>query len=316
MKYFPKISASKKVAAPQDDVILIIDDRKQPKFRGSPCEQIMIFAQVNKRENIEPLYRGIMGEGRQPDIFLASNIPEAQVLADDLAIGLRSHLEKNPSEVSLVIKRLATTTSLSPVVDTPAVRRAMAPPHGLATDFLSGLRIYSIPGENPAKDVLIQVDAWTLVFGANVHTATERISAAKRGKESGARGHYSWLDLGEPRRLHEPLASMVVPSFAVPNDVQGSDIVFPSEWHENGARPARGYRELQVLSMIPMAKKLMAKGAGIPILEAALARAEYRLTASRKGRGSVIHRDGFPHFWAGEERRLWLNRSVPLVKMH
>jgi hypothetical protein len=299
------------------DTIIIVEKEPKPLPKGTREEQVKAFARLRKRPETLAIYDAILGLGEPLDLVTASNGGESEAITNDLLDRLMRYLEDHPSEVALVSRPLGTTPAFSPVLNIKEARKKMAVPKRASINAISGLCIRSIPGDILA-DVNFQFEQRALVFGPDVRDVAARIAVPMRGRRvvHGGQGDISWCDVNDRDWMKRIISSIIAPNFASSRPDRGNgDAALRPGWNDDRARAERDLIELLLQALLPMRKKLMASGAGLPMLAAALAQSDYRLTTALKGRKPALHRDRLIQFVAGELQRLGMSHvSIPIVE--
>jgi hypothetical protein len=277
--------------------------------------RVLEFAGAIDDPALRAHYDGITGLDCPLDELVSSDVVQSEALADGLAAGVGRHRLDQPGVVAVQTQHLAVTPGSAPEFDIPAIRK-MGPKKG--SDAISAIDLFPIPDALDPFGFAIEIVMRTIHFGPNVpfgpsgrihNTGTKAFPEA--GPVSSARP--TTMDEAE---LRVAIKRLVEPRLTVPpGEESNNGLFYPDDW--NDGRALRAWVMLQVWSMLPIKKRLMAMDTGRAILTGELAHAEDRLSRACKRHPCPIHRDGVPHFWFGEARRLDLRGlSVPLIKFH
>ena len=79
---------------------------------------------------------------------------------------------------------------------------------------------------------------------------------------------------------------------------------------------SRAFIALQIRSLLPLVKQMIATGQGKEILSPALQAAQMRVNFAAKQQAVPLHWEGLVHFWFSELNRLgFTDQSVPVVRL-
>lgn len=292
--------------------------RTKRKFK--PIDRIIDFVGISDDSDMKEAYRAMFGQARPLDDLVASNLGETNKISMALMTDLKRKCTTDSFEVGIQVRRIRVAPGSAVEVDIPSARKAVRLPKDDGVGAIAAIQLYPVPHNSDPRGFGIAVDTVTVFFGTNARSAVTRAEAKARSRNS-VRQMYStsiWLDPNDDDALKNALNQLLRPRFADQAKSQETSLIsLPEGWKDDEARALRELVMLQCLSMLPLKKKLIVVGAGRPLLTRALASAEHRMSEVCKGTTSAIHRDGVPHFWFGESRRLGLDDvSVPLIKLH
>jgi len=286
------------------------------KSTKMPIARVIDFGTADANQSVMQQYRDISGFDRPLDDIVSSNVSYLEELSRDLMKGVSEYLSENQSEIAVKIRRLGVTPASMPVIDVPAARKCASLPKKAGINMIAGIRVYPVPSDDPGG-FATAVDLVQLIFGRDARSEVSRMELKARRRTVSAMSEYQleWLDQNDPEKLQAAIDKLIRPTFSLTTrEEKEAFLLLPDGWSRG--RPERGLMVLAILSMLPLLKKLVSAGAGKPILTAALARLEHDLKLARVSRPCTVHRDGVPHFWAAELKRLGLSHlNVPLVKL-
>jgi hypothetical protein len=279
-------------------------------------DKILLYANPHNTPDIRARYAALNGTGRPPEDLLAMNTVQAFALAKGVSEGLLRYFAENPGPVGLQIQRIGVASGAAAIIDLPA-SRAMASAKGASV--IGGIRFYPLPDPSDSSGFKVVVEAVTIHFGPNARADAERMGGRNRTRDAVGcdRAVSTWFDSTDEKALKDAVSLVIKPLLTLSPAVErGMELLLPEDW--NSKRALRALLMFFAYAMLPTKKKLIALGAGKPIITGELALAEHRLRlACKSGGASVVHRDGVPHFCFSELRRLGLdNLSVPLIELH
>jgi hypothetical protein len=297
-------------------------DRKHAKLVSAskpsqtPLTRVMDVAHVDEASETHQKYMDIAGVARPLDDFVCSDSIGLQALGDDLRKGISDQLATNISEIALRVQLLNISPASAAEIDVHEARRKAQLPKRCGVDMISGIRLCPMP-HSDESGFGIGTFLVSVYFGNNVRAEVARIGAKSRFRSvpGAIEKDLEWIDSGDPVAMKRLVDLLIMPDFSMPR-IEEQARFFSLEKGWGSGRARRGWLMLAALSMLPVRKKLIAAGAGKPIVTSALARAQHRLKQAQAPRACSVHRDGLPHFWAAEVRRLGFSDfAVPLIKL-
>jgi len=290
--------------------------KAKTKSTNMTITQVIDFTTAGADQSVIQNYSDIAGIDRPLDDLVSSNVSHLQDFSIDIMKEVCEYLLANQCEIAVKTRRLGVTPASKPVIDVSAARKSASLPKKARINMIAGIHIYPVPSDDPGG-FAIAVDLVQLLFGPDARAEMSRMAfKARRGRVSAMSEHQlEWLDQSDPAKLQAAIDKLIRPTFSLTTrEERDAFLLVPDGWSRG--RPERGLMVLAILSMLPVLKKLVSAGAGKPILTAALARLEHDLKLARVSRPCTVHRDGVPHFWAAELKRLGLSHlNVPLVKL-
>lgn len=294
--------------------------RSGHKAIPSALDRILKFAEVPDGSELYEAYLAVSGLGRPLDDLVASHNAEANKISAALRKALKRKTDDSSWEIGLQVQHFGSTPGSAAVLDIPAARKAAKLHKNAGVDAIAAIRIYPVEGGSDDCNFDIELDILTILFGSNARSAIARGNSKSRARASLGLVHseLKWLDPHDDDALKSACNQLMAPRLAgLPKSDHSAPLILCESWDTDEARGLRSFVSLMHLSMLPMKKKLIVSGEGKPIVTGAIADAEHRLSKACKGTPPIIHRDGVPHFWFSELRRLGLDDfSVPLVKLH
>lgn len=280
------------------------------KSKVTPLEHVLNFAQIADDATLTAEYEAINGKRNSVDMLVRSNSTAMPALATGLTNAVLRHMAECTSPVAIVTQRIGITPGSASQFDLPGFRKLGRAP---GCDVISGIYPYPVPLHSDPRGFGIAVDKITVRVGAP--TFKRRRSRGLRYTPPFEQQNHVEIDCDDEDALHDAFQKMVEPVFYRSRKVEReADESFPDDWRQN--RALHGFVMLQVCSMLPVKRTLVATGALRALLAGELGAHEHRLATACKGAESPVHWNGMVHFWYPELARRELNDiTVPLIKL-
>lgn len=289
----------------------------EPAARKTLCDRVLEFANASEAPQLRQKYEAIFGISRPIDDVLAANQFLLKKMVPLASSALDAHVIAHPYPVFRQVTRVEITPGSNAEVSVIAARKAAKIYERAGVDVIAAVRLRPVPHETDANDFALSVELEALFFGENAEAKVAAKARTSRPPPGVIRSSAQRIDSGDTTALSAAIDRLLKPNFTgLPLEDLFNDPPPPPNWSGSTQRGLRAYVMLMALAQLPLKKMLVLHGAGGPIFAQAIAEAKRALKAACKAAPPVVDRDGVPHFFFPELRRIGLDDvSVPLVKL-
>jgi len=287
----------------------------------SLLDRLISFINPPPGSNVGQAYAAIAGEGIPINELLASHLPATKMISEAIIEGLKKQANDTAIDIGFRNVKIGTLSPAEVEIDVNGLRKDAELYRKAEVDVIAAIRLQPVPWNDDPLGFGLEIALTFLFFGPNARASIAAVEAKRRAPRKAKHrtlAPIEWIDASDETAIAGAVQSVVGVSLLGPKiaDLEAAGGV-PAGWKAHAASGKRALVTLSILSMLPLRKKLIAAGGGKPMLTAALASAEHRLAVATRGREPIVHRDGIPHFWFQEFKRLSLdNIAVPLVMLH
>jgi hypothetical protein len=280
---------------------------------GKALRNLLKFAKVGDDDDLECRYASVVGCNSIGSL-LSSNFVEQSHVRDDASAGLKRIRKEPDMQMAVQIERFHIVPASRVDVSIPQLKSMSRVYTRAGVSSISSLDFVEVPVPHDPLGFGFELVVASVLFGSDIQRDIGLTRRLQKQRNSGSM-EIDWIDARKKLQVEEAVARVLDPPLVGgPASRRAAELAGIDDWMK-GAR-LRAFIKLQMLSMLPLKKRLAAAGRGTQILEPALKAAEVRVKAAAKLERPVIHDDAMLHFWFEELRRLKLDDvRLPLIRL-
>lgn len=290
-----------------------VDPEIERVRNGKTLRNLCRYARAETEEE-RAFYEALIGVLPLP-IFLSSNAVEGANFAAEVARAVRLVRKEEGMEMAVQTQRFDAMPSGEVELSIRALRSRVRTHQKLGVSSVSAINFLDLPDADRKSDYVVHPVISSLLFGANIR---KHLQDATRGQYANLKFGIESLEWFEARKrdnVNEAVTRVLQPMLVGDEASKAAaELAGRSDWMRRAG--GRAFMKFQILSMLPMASRVMATGRGAQILSPALNASQRRLKQLAKGKEAVVHPEEIVHRWFAEAARLGLDGlGVPLIKL-
>lgn len=268
-------------------------------------KKILDFAKTGGDAGLIERYEAIIGTEPHA-VLLASNQVHQHHISKAVHLGLRRMAKLEGFQLAFQAESMGRIPASSLVIPLKSAKARSKVYARAGASSISVLDFLDVPMPDDSSGWGIELRVISLIFGVNISSDVMMAQRQARMGRSDPVCSLDWVDATSKRALREAVERVLMPPLVGSEESREAARLAQCDdvWMKKKRAQQRAWVMLHLLSMLPMARRFSAQGAGRQILEPAVRQAVVQTNEAARGRRTAIHPDGVPHFWFHELRRL------------
>ena len=295
----------KKAKLPRDPMISEVRE-------GRTLRKLLRYAKLAHDDARAENYEALLGCEPHGEL-LSSNFVEQRHLVNAVDKDLRALRKEQEMEIGLQFEHFEVVPASHIDVSVKTIKSKSKVYAKAGVSSIRCLHFLDVPLADDPLGFGIRPVMAAVLFGPRIKYDIEVLT---RGSKIGQRKpDVEWIEASKKAQVTDAVKRVLAPKLVGEKaSLDAAARVGIDDWMKNAS--LRAFVKLQVLSVLPLRKRVYGDGRGTHILEPALRAAELRLKTARQWEEPGIHRDGVQHFWFGEIQRLKFEEfSLPFIRL-